>query len=190
MSYKVWSKDEVEMLYSSWGKLSIKEIGKRLGRSEVSVEIKARRLKLGSQIIEYGSTDIANILGIPSKTVYLYMKNGIIECRRDKTKMKRYMASEAQIMKFMKNHQDLWDTRNLTVNLYQRKPSWYKKKEERDKNIQIKKGKPWSDVEIKILVDRYRRNYTSEEIASEVGRTVKGVESKLRKINFGWDIII
>ena len=190
MSYKVWTEEEVEMLTCSWGKLSIKEIGKRLGRSEVSVEIKARRLKLGSQIIEYGSTDIANMLGIPSKTVYLYMKNGIIECRRDKTKMKRYMASEAQIMKFMKKHQDLWDTRNIIINLYQRKPAWYKEKEIVDKNNQIKKGKPWTDIEIKIMVDRYRRDYSLEAIALEVGRTPKGVASKLRKINFGWDMNI
>ena len=45
--------------------------------------------------------------------------------------------------------------------------------------------KRYSDLEIKIAIDRYRRGYTYEEIALEVGRTSSSVYKKLRSVDFG-----
>jgi predicted transcriptional regulator len=43
----------------------------------------------------------------------------------------------------------------------------------------------WGELEVKIVVDRYRRGYTYEEIALEVGRTSNAVYKKLRVMDFG-----
>ena len=99
---KKWSKEELEILMDNWGKLSIKEIAKRVNRTPTAVEIKGRRLQLGWQMTAYSSTEVANILGISHRTIYNYMNTGIIEAKKDKTKMKRYVSTEAQIKKFMR----------------------------------------------------------------------------------------
>ena len=182
---KKWTKEELEILMDNWGKLSIKEIAKRVNRTPTAVEIKGRRLQLGWQMTAYSSTEVANILGISHRTIYNYMNTGIIEAKKDKTKMKRYVSTEAQIMKFMREHQDLWDTRKININLYSRKPKWYFEKEKADKEKNIKNMQRWGELEVKIVVDRYRRGLTYEEIALEVGRTSSAVYKKLRGINFG-----
>ena len=182
---KKWTKEELEILMDNWGKLSIKEIAKRVNRTPTAVEIKGRRLQLGWQMTAYSTTEVSNVLGINYRTVYNYMKSGIIEAKKDKTKMKRYVSTEAQIKKFMREHRDLWDTRKININLYSRKPRWYLEKEKSDKEKNIKNMQRWGELEVKIVVDRYRRGLTYEEIALEVGRTSSAVYKKLRGINFG-----
>ena len=85
----------------------------------------------------------------------------------------------------MREHQDLWDTRKININLYNRKPRWYLEKEKADREKNTKIMKRYSDLEIKIAIDRYRRGYTYEEIALEVGRTSSSVYKKLRSVDFG-----
>ena len=185
MAGKKWTKEEEEMLMDNWGKLSIETIAKRINRTVDAVELKGRRLQLGWQMTAYSTTEVSNILGINYRTVYNYMKTGIIEAKRDKTKMKRYFSTEKQIKKFMREHQDLWDTRKININLYNRKPRWYLEKEKADREKNTKTMKRYSDLEIKIAIDRYRRGYTYEEIALEVGRTSSSVYKKLRSVDFG-----
>ena len=185
MAGRRWTKEEEEMLVDNWGKLSIETIAKRINRTADAVELNGRRLQLGWQMTAYSSTEVANILGISHRTIYNYMSAGIIEAKKDKTKMKRYVSTEAQIMKFMREHQDLWDTRKININLYSRKPKWYLEKEKADKEKNIKSMQRWSELEVKIVVDRYRRGYTYEEIASEVERTASSVYKKLRVMDFG-----
>ena len=185
MAGKKWTKEEEEMLMDNWGKLSIETIAKRINRTADAVELKGRRLQLGRQMTAYSSTEVANILGISHRTIYNYMSTGIIEAKKDKTKMKRYVSTEAQIRKFMREHQDLWDTRKININLYSRKPKWYLEKEKADKEKNIKNMQRWGELEEKIVVDRYRRGYTYEEIALEVGRTSSAVYKKLRVMDFG-----
>ena len=76
---KKWAKEELEILMDNWGKLSIKEIAKRVNRTPTAVEIKGRRLQLGWHMTAYSTTEVSNILGINYRTVYNYMKTGIIE---------------------------------------------------------------------------------------------------------------
>ena len=185
MAGRRWTKEEEEMLMDNWGKLSIETIAKRINRTVDAVELKGRRLQLGWQMTAYSTTEVSNVLGINYRTVYNYMKSGIIEAKKDKTKMKRYFSTEKQIKKFMREHQDLWDTRKININLYNRKPKWYLEKEKADREKNTKIMKRYSDLEIKIAIDRYRRGYTYEEIALEVGRTSSSVYKKLRSVDFG-----
>jgi hypothetical protein len=89
----------------------------------------------------------------------------------------------------MKEYKDLWDTRKVTICLYNRKPSWYIEKEISDKNRSIKRYSRWSITETKILIDRYRRSYTLEEIAKEIGRSKSSIKNKIKSIDYGRKII-
>lgn len=45
-SWRKWTSQEIEALHSLWGKQSSEQIGQRIGRSQVAVEIKASQLNL------------------------------------------------------------------------------------------------------------------------------------------------
>ena len=113
------------------------------------------------------------------------MDSGKMPHLRDKTKSKRRMASDEQIKQFMRNHQDLWDTRKVTINLYENNPTWYKEKIERDKLKPLHRNSYYTDLEDKILIDRFRRGWSIKEISKEVSRNEKSVDNRLRKLDYG-----
>lgn len=133
----------------------------------------------------YSPREIADILGVHLSTIKRYMDEGKLESVRDKTKNKRRMSSEQQIRTFMKKHQDLWDTRKVTINLYTNEVKWYKEKMERDKQRPLKRNSSYTETETKILIDRYRRGWSMEDIAKELSRNEKSIYNRLSKIDFG-----
>jgi DNA-binding CsgD family transcriptional regulator len=189
VSNKRWTKDEENFLVENWGRLKISEISKKINRTNYSVATKAYRLNLNSQIYHYGATEVSEILGISRKNVKVYIDQNKLKASRDKTNKKRYVITESSIMKFMKEYKDLWDTRKVTICLYTRKPSWYIEKEISDKNRSIKRYSRWSITETKILIDRYRRSYTLEEIAKEIGRSKSSIKNKIKSIDYGRKVV-
>ena len=184
-SRKKWTKDEREYLCDNWGKLKVSSIAKTLKRSQKAIENQAYYLNLGSQMKWYSPNEIAYMVGLSLYTIKRYMDSNKLEHIRDKTKSKRRMSSENQIKRFMKNYQDLWDSRKVNINLINTKKKWYLDKVENDKKKSIKRNSTYTDMEIKILIDRYRRGWTSSQISIELNRNKKSIENKLSQLNFG-----
>ena len=133
----------------------------------------------------YSVNEVAYMFGFSRRKVIFLIETGKISYLRDKTKKKRYMIDEDSLVKFMKEYQDLWDTRKLTINILKTKPDWFKEKETSDKNIYIKRYNHWSEYETKTLIDRYYKGWTLEAIADEIGRSKCSVKNKLVKIDYG-----
>lgn len=188
-SRKKWTKEERKYLSDNWGIIKVENIANTLGRSKRAVENQAYYLGLGTQMRWYSPREIGEMLGLSLCTVKRYMDEGKLECMRDRTKNKRRMSSEDQIRRFMKNYQDLWDSRKVTINLYSNNMDWYKEKIERDKHRSIKRNSTYTETEIKILIDRYRRGWTLDQIAAELSRNKKSIDNKLRKLDFGRNFI-
>lgn len=184
-SRKKWTKEEREYLKENWGSIKVDTIAKTLKRSKKAIENQAYYLGLGTQMKWYSPREIADILGVHLSTIKRYMDEGKLESVRDKTKNKRRMSSEQQIRTFMKKHQDLWDTRKVTINLYTNEVKWYKEKMERDKQRPLKRNSSYTETETKILIDRYRRGWSMEAIAKELSRNEKSIYNRLSKIDFG-----
>lgn len=184
-SRKKWTKEEREYLKENWGSIKVDTIAKTLKRSKKAIENQAYYLGLGTQMKWYSPREIADILGVHLSTIKRYMDEGKLESVRDKTKNKRRMSSEQQIRTFMKKHQDLWDTRKVTINLYTNEVKWYKEKMERDKQRPLKRNSSYTETETKILIDRYRRGWSMEDIAKELSRNEKSIYNRLSKIDFG-----
>ena len=89
----------------------------------------------------------------------------------------------------MKEYQNLWDTRKLRINIYQKKPSWFKEKEILDRNIYIKRYNHWSEYETRTLIDKYYKGWTLEAIANEIGRSKCSVKNKLVKLDYGRKVL-
>lgn len=184
-SRKKWTKEEREYLKENWGSIKVDTIAKTLKRSKKAIENQAYYLGLGTQMKWYSPREIADILGVHLSTIKRHMDEGKLESVRDKTKNKRRMSSEQQIRTFMKKHQDLWDTRKVTINLYTNEVKWYKEKMERDKQRPLKRNSYYTETETKILIDRYRRGWSMEDIAKELSRNEKSIYNRLSKIDFG-----
>ncbi len=184
-SRKKWTKEEREYLKENWGSIKVDTIAKTLKRSKKAIGNQAYYLGLGTQMKWYSPREIADILGVHLSTIKRYMDEGKLESVRDKTKNKRRMSSEQQIRTFMKKHQDLWDTRKVTINLYTNEVKWYKEKMERDKQRPLKRNSSYTETETKILIDRYRRGWSMEDIAKELSRNEKSIYNRLSKIDFG-----
>lgn len=184
-SRKKWTKEEREYLKENWGSIKVDTIAKTLKRSKKAIGNQAYYLGLGTQMKWYSPREIADILGVHLSTIKRYMNEGKLESVRDKTKNKRRMSSEQQIRTFMKKHQDLWDTRKVTINLYTNEVKWYKEKMERDKQRPLKRNSSYTETETKILIDRYRRGWSMEDIAKELSRNEKSIYNRLSKIDFG-----
>lgn len=181
-SRKKWTKEEREYLCENWGKLKVSSIAKTLKRSQKAIENQAYYLGLGTQMKWYSPNDIAYMLGLSLCTIKRYMDSNKLEYIRDKTKSKRRMSSENQIKRFMKNYQDLWDSRKVNINLISVKKQWYLDKVESDKKKSIKRNSTYTDMEIKILIDRYKRGWTSSQMSIELNRNKKSIENKLSKL--------
>ena len=182
---KKWTKEERKYLSDNWGIIKVENIANTLGRSKRAVENQAYYLGLGTQMRWYSPREIADMLGLHLTTIKRHMDEGRLECARDRTKNKRRMSSEQQIRNFMRNYQDLWDTRKVTINLYTNEIKWYKEKMERDKQLPLKRNSSYSEPETKMLTDRYRRGWSISEIAKELSRNEKSIYNRLSKVDFG-----
>ena len=90
-----------------------------------------------------------------------------------------------QLMKFLKENQDLWRYDSLTINVFELKTKWLVEKIEKDKTTLKKYNKSWTDYEDKVMLDRVKRGYTYEQISQELGRTTQGVIGRHRfKYNY------
>ena len=185
MNNRRWTKEEENYLVEKWGKMKVSSISKKLNRTEGSIKRKAVRLNLGVQMQWYSVNEVAYMFGFSRRKVIFLIETNKINYLRDKTKKKRYMVDEDSLVKFMKEYQNLWDTRKLTINILKTKPSWFKEKEISDRNIYIKKHKHWSEYETRTLIDKYYKGWTLEAIADEIGRSKCSVKNKLVKIDYG-----
>lgn len=182
---KKWTKEEKSYLSSSWGRVKVENIAKKLKRSRKAIINQANYMGLGTQMRWYSSSEVASILGISDSTIKRYINSGKLNYTQDKTKRRRRMCSEDDIRSFMRNYQDLWDTRKVTINLYSISQPWLEEKKERDKQRPLHRNEYYTETETKILIDRYRRGWSISEIAKELSRNEKSVYNRLSKVDFG-----
>ena len=176
-----WTKEEDNYLKENWGKLKIDTLCKRLNRSKRAVQERAyRTLNLGSQLQWYSLKEVADITGINKDTIRKKIISQNLPHHRAKTKQKPYMLDINQLMKFLKENQDLWRYDSLTINVFELKTKWLVEKIEKDKTTLKKYNKSWTDYEDKVMLDRVKRGYSYEQIAEELGRTVQGVRGRHR----------
>ena len=114
-----WTKEEDNYLKENWGKLKIDTLCKRLNRSKRAVQERAyRTLNLGSQLQWYSLKEVADITGINKDTIRKKIISQNLPHHRAKTKQRPYMLDINQLMKFLKENQDLWRYDSLTINVF------------------------------------------------------------------------
>ena len=122
---KKWTKEEDNFLVENWGKIKVDTLCKKLGRTKRAVEERAyNSLRLGHQAQWYTLLEIQYMTGINKDTIRKRIVKTNFKCMRARTKQKPYMLDEFQLKRFLKEIQDLWHTKNLTINIFSNE-KWY-----------------------------------------------------------------
>ena len=178
---KFWTKEDDEYLRNKWGTVKIESICKYLNRSKPAVEHRAYAiLGLGTQLAWYSLNEIADMIQVSSNSIKRRIIKSNFPHHRSKTKQRVYMLDEEQLRRFLKQNQDLWHYDNLTINIFENNTKWLKEKAERDRTITKKYKKNWSEEEDFIMLDMLKNNYTYDDIALRLNRTIEGVKSRHR----------
>lgn len=177
MSGKRWTEDEIEFLESMLGTHTVKTIAKMLGRSFDAVNIKLNRIGLSGFV---KSTDrftinqICSIFRVSWRTVDKKWKDhGLRILRKGNFKV----VSQDDLIKFLKNNQDIWNAANMSDDWILSQYDWFVEKKKADTKTQYH----WTSYEVSKLNYLRGKGYSCREIAERLGRTEASVKYKLYK---------
>ena len=176
---KNWTKKEEEILKELWGEKPPSSIAKKLKRTETAIVVRAKKLKLGPYCQEYLTfSNIADLVGLDSHCISETWKNKGLKYKKYKNK---YLVKLENLLKFMKENQDLWDSRKLEPLILGKEPKWLKEKRELDKKQPKNKFAKWTPAQDNMLIT-YLRKYNYEEIGKMLGRSTNSVERRVSRL--------
>ena len=137
---RVWTTEEERLLCDLWGNTSIEIISKKLNRTPSSITNKVFQLGLGSSIQNNyeGLTikQICEIFNVSRRVVEeLWIVLGLKYKIKRISQKSSYMYVEiAELFNFLEANQNIWDSRNLEVDILGKEPAWLKEKRKSDIN--------------------------------------------------------
>lgn len=140
---RFWTEEEETLVSDLWGSEPIEKIAKRLNRTVSSVRNKAFQLGLGSQIeSNYDGLKISTIselFNVRTEMVNIYwVALGLKVKTRNITQSTSYSYVEINdLLEFLENNQNIWDSRMLEKNILGKEPKWLKEKRITDNNYPI-----------------------------------------------------
>lgn len=187
-SDRLWPLDEEEELKMLWKTYNIAKIARILERPIAVVRKKAQDMKLGLNMgDEILVTDICNILNISWGMVTKgFLRLGLPVKQNTTTGGRVYYTVVVQdLIDFLKNHQDVWDTSNLEVGAFGEEWDWLKAKRQKD----IDNSNAWrrimSEEEFAQIFSMYQNGIPVLEIAKELAKPydlvncILGLDKKL-----------
>lgn len=146
MGKKTWTAGQIDKLCDLWGTKSYKAISRAVGHTEVAVRLKAKRLGLGSvkNASDYMcSREIARIMGVDVHAVTDYwIKKLGLPCRRIEGKKKTLyvMVRHDELIKFLRDHQDIFDSTRIEPYSLGCEPEWLHQKRLHDRERRNRRG--------------------------------------------------
>lgn len=183
---KRWSQDELEYLEDSWGFVSLDTISKNLQRTKEAVRRKAWNLGLGpsryADGLIYSPPQIAELLKKDVKDIYRFIEDGTLKGRKRKLINERvYQVHFDDLMAFLKDNPDKWDSRKVPPYTFGIEPDWMKEK--RIKDMEIPKAhKKWTKNEERELIYYVNQGYEMRDIANILGRTLTSIYRRAQEL--------
>ena len=183
---KPWTKEEEEHLKNLCGTRTDGEIAKIMHRTKSSV--KSKRLALGiPAFLELTDKllliQIAELVGIEQSIIgKTWFKKGLPYKKHGVYKM----VSEEQLLKFMKEHPELWKASECDYYFFCRY-QWFREKLESekkgiDKGNHYRNRRNWTAREVSRMKMLLKRGLTHIEVAEELGRTLQAVDHKIMQL--------
>lgn len=128
---RYWTKEEEEYLISRYGRSTVAQIAKHLGKSYRNVLDKITHLELGNYIensIDLSQAEVSRLVGRDKET----LKNTWVKYGLKISKKGRFsMIKEQDLLDFMKNNPERWDATQCETWYFERY-DWFQKKHKED----------------------------------------------------------
>lgn len=187
-----WTKEEEDYLYECWGQYTIEKIASNMKRTVFSVRVKATKMGLGcmshTNIDQISVATISSILNIRTERITdTWIKYGLKLRKKKVTKSYGYYCIDIdELMLFLKEYQDLWDSRNLEKNILGNEPDWLLQKRKNDIENPPLEYKVWSKEELELAKSLLLQGYDYEQISLQVNHSPIGVSGKMRELGLGY----
>lgn len=141
MGKKTWTDEQTEKLCNLWGTKDYQYISRMLGHTEVAIRLKAKRLGLGAvrNASDYiCAREVSRIMGVDVHTVTDYWTKKLgLPCKRIKGKKRTLyvMVRHDNLIEFLKNNQEIFDSRRIEPYALGCEPDWLHKKRLEDRRI-------------------------------------------------------
>lgn len=186
-----WTPEELTYIREVWGEKTVPEIAAKLGRSINAVKIKTVRLgytgqKWAGEMMS--ARKVAELLGVDVHAVIDYW---IPKCGL-KAKAKRLGVSKRtttiimfeDLLSWLQEHQDLWDSRRVPEYALGIEYSWLKKKRKADSELPARRLQKWTRQEDQQLIIMFKRgDKTYAEIGKALNRSRASVEHRLMRLD-------
>lgn len=176
-----WTQEEKDYVADVWGIKTVKQIARKINRTEGAVVSFAEKNKLGSMYrAEWLTTNqAAKIIGVNQKTIISWIKEYGLKAE-SKALLERmmYRIDIMEFYKFLKNNQNRWKATNLPYLALGYEELWLEEKRKLDtSNDLIKKSRSmWTIKEELTLIKMLNEGYSYKEIAMSLNRTIPAVK--------------
>lgn len=187
-----WTKDEETLLSDLWGNKSIETISKTMKRTVFSLKVKAVRMGLGPMIRNNYDlitvSDICDLLGVTRDRITTTWINLGLNLKKKKltNNMSYYVITWKDLMNFLENHQNEWDSRCVEKNMFGTEPEWLKEKRIRDIEENPLWYRKWTEEEIKQAESLFKNGKDYLEIAEIINRSEWAVANLLRNMGYSY----
>lgn len=187
---KVWTKAELDYLEDKWGRLSVKSIAKKLGRSEASILNKVHRAGLGRALLNTELISFATfsevLTGQNSNT---YLKNRMLKAgfpfkkKNFRGKQQHLMIDIDDFWEFAEQRKEFFDFAKLQPNGFGYEPEWATIKRKADARRYYEKhphNAPWTKADDRRLERMVETGtYTYSQLAEEFRRSEGAIKTRL-----------
>ena len=187
-----WTVEEETLLSDLWGVKSIEYIAKKMKRTVFSIKVKAVRMELGPMIRNNYDvitiSDMVDLLNVTrDRIIDSWVKLGLkLKKAKLTNKMSYYTISWKDLMDFLENNQNEWDSRNVEKNMLGIEPDWLQEKRKRDTIENPLWYRKWTEDEIKKAESLFKNGKTYQEISSIIDRSEWAVANLLRNLGYSY----
>jgi hypothetical protein len=186
--YPAWTQKDINILTEYWGYKTVPQLSKMLNRSVNGVVIKAKRLDLGACTSAgelMTARKVSELMGVDIHTVTDYWIPRGLKARHMAMRgvKKMTMIDFSDLLRWLKNNQDKWDSRRIELFSLGSEPEWLQKKRTSDNKKILKGCIKWMPIEDQTAVTLFRQGVTIQQIADRLGRTHAGVEHRISRLD-------
>lgn len=196
---KTWTDREIEYLQENLGNVSIKYISKMLNRTEEAIIVKATRLGISGPTIktDYLLPNIAaKMIGTDFNNITYWINNKDLPVIKKaiRGKKKRILIEYDTFIKFLRDNQNLWDSRKVEPYALGFESKWLIEKRTIDRQKPRNSQQRWTrfdEIEavrmrnegksIQIIADKLNRSYASVKIKLYDIRNLKDIKKRAMK---------
>lgn len=184
-----WTESELDYLKESWGTHTPDQIARTLGRTTNAIIVKSKVLGLGSFLDngEYlNAYRIANLMGVDNHVIKRTWTNHGLKLRKMRIRGNepKEVITLERFMVWLREHQDLWDSRKIPEYGLGTEPEWLKEKQRRDALLPARsRGTKYTSEEDNRLVMMYQLGKTQAEIGQALERTEASVNARIQKLD-------